>query len=295
MFWSTSAALSVNGTAGYNPSGTAAALTGSSESAYAQRDFPGVVGNSFSIGSRLKVVSAPSAEKVVIGVTNASKLMAVCAAILPDLRVAIYRGNREALLGIYSGPLTTGSHLKFALQGIIGMGSTGSVALWVNGASVWSASGVDTGGAGWAGVYFGPWANAYFSHMYATNSSPIHGYRVDVVHADDANVGDQTPDGDSTTRGADVGGRFTVPIDPPTTRTKILGFMTQSVSKADDDNTGQVHIHTLGGVDYESARRSVTTTYAAIDSDFRSVHPGTGLPLNTSDLTPMTIGIEATS
>lgn len=292
QFWSAAHAdVTVHATNGY---GGTPALSGSSLAAYLRRDFLASVGLGFGIGCRIKIVSLPATEKILLGLTKASGDLAVCLSVLPDGRLAAYRGEQESLLAIYDGPIATGSQVRLGFKGVIGSGSTGRVAIYVGGIPVTVVTGIDTGNDPWAGIYLGPGSDIYLSHLYATNNDTLYGgYLVDVVLSSDAAVDDADPDGDTTVIALAEGDSVDVPLSAPPARVLTYGIQTIVDVKAIDSESGFAPTQTIEGVAYVEDRRQVSLTYGAVDSDFRSAHPTTGLPLTSDDIAAFTVGGEA--
>ncbi len=289
QFWSAAHAdVTVDATNGY---GSTPALSGSSLSAYVRRDFLSAVGMSFGLGCRIKIQSLPATEKILMGVTDATGVLVVCVSVLADGRLAVYRGALDALLGIYTGPVTTAAQVRLGLKGVIGAGTTGSIELDLAGAAALTVTGVDTGSTAWSGVYLGPGSDIYISHAYATDGNLIPAYLIDVALANDPDVGDADPDGDTTTISlAAVGDTVDVPLVAPTTRRLVYGVQHVVVATAGATEGGFAPIQTFDGIAYQEDRQTVPLTYTALESAVRTTHPATGLPLTTDDIAAMTVG-----
>jgi hypothetical protein len=260
------------------------ALTGDGATGYAIQDcdgFPG--GLTFARGRRFKATSLPSADTIIFGVTGALRELRVIVVCLTDGRLAVYRGDREQLLAVTSSAIATSTQMRLGLSGTLGAGTAGAVRLDIDGETVATAAGVDTGADIWRGVLAGGTAAMFASHEYAADDG-IHrpGYLVEYTPADNANLDDTDHDGDSTVENLDVDESISEPLDTPVSRRSIYGVRTIAVVKNFDPAGWEPHL-TLNGTLYEADRQPILSTFSAV-SQFYATNPATGAPFTGAEI-----------
>lgn len=274
------------------------ALTGASADAFVIRLIPrGIVdGFTVGVGANVQIDTLPTNEKVVLAATDALGAMLVSLSVLPDGRLAAYRGDREALLSVSTDTVTTATPLRLGIVATIAPGG-GTVDVQIDGASFMPpVGGVDTGSTPWGGVYLGMTGDIFISHAYALDEAVLlPALLLLPVFLDDTDLDDTDPDGDTTVVSLAVGTQFSRALKTFTAKRVVYGVSTQILAKASGAAAGLAPLSEFGGTAYVGDREPlIGAAYTAIDASY-PVHPVTGLPFVSTDLSDTTtkFGAEA--
>jgi hypothetical protein len=287
----------VDATGGYNGG---AALTGSSADAFVAQQVAQIAAFSspelFGAGSRCKVDSAVSDEKILIAALAADFSIRVCVAINAAAQLLLYRGEFAELLGPPSASISAlyGTHFRLGLRSRLST-SGAYLEAHVNGAAVAEATGdLDLSGANWAAVLYGLGPTIFQGHLYAGDlATLLPAFLCDNHLCDDGALDDATPDDDSTTQDMEeAGDEVSAGLASPTTRVRCYGAQVLAVSKGSATLTRQALSLTVNGASHVGNAQTLTEgVYAPVYSPFHTTNPATGLPF--TDLSDVELSAEA--
>lgn len=235
--------------------------------------------------------------------------------------IRAYRGTTTAVLGdSAAGLITVGTYYHIAAKILI-HASAGTVDVWVDGVNVLSLTGQNTAVtySGTIGAY--TLAPASFAGTCddfvvcdSSGSAPDNGYlgdvRVEVLMPQTGNgsntgltpstgsdhgalVDETTPNGDTDYNGsATVGAKDTYNFPSRTATGTIIGVQSMIWAAKTDGALKQLcKVLRHGGVDYDGATKTLTTTYKYFN-EMNRVNPATGLPWTDADITALQMGVK---